>query len=97
MDRTFKKNSPWLWSFFNGGTLGFATIFAYSYVVLLMACVLVSIAAPIDRAMPYFRVISVFFSVFTLASLAGISFFLAETGFFIREMEYHGPDAKTPW
>jgi hypothetical protein len=95
----FHKSSPWLWRFFNGapGTLGFHVVFAYSYVSLLMATVLVSIAVPIDRAMPYFRVISVLFSVWTVASIAGISVFLAETGFFIREMQYHGADANPPW
>ena len=75
----FSKSWPSLWRFFNGGNgnLGFPILFAYSYGTLLMACVLVSIAAPIDRAMPYFRTISVFFSIFTLASIAGISVFLA--------------------
>lgn len=94
----FAEKEHWLWRFFNGGdeTLGFATVFAYSYVALLLGTVLVSIAVPIDRAMPYFRVIAAVFSCFTLASLMGITFFLAKTGFYIQEEEYHkGQDP--PW
>jgi hypothetical protein len=71
-------------------------VFAYSYVTLLMGTCLVSIAVPIDKAMPYFRVISAVFSCFTLASLAGIAFFLAKTGFWVKEEEYHAGETP-PW
>jgi len=61
-----------------------------------MGTVLVSLAIPIDRAMPYFRIISAVFSVFTLASIGGIAFYLAETGFWVEVLECH-PGEDPPW
>jgi hypothetical protein len=55
---------------------------------LLVGTLIVSLAAPIDKAIPYFRLIAGVFSSFTIFSLIGIATFLAETGFYPPEKEY---------
>ena len=80
---SFNWKHPELWSFFAGDTgFCFSTLFSYGYIVLLMFTVLVSIATPIDRAISFFRVISIIFSVLTILSLIGITAFLIGTGFY---------------
>jgi hypothetical protein len=49
---------------------------------------LVSLAAPIDKAIEYFRVVASVFSVFTILSIVGIIFFLVNTGFYPPVKEY---------
>ena len=51
--------------------------------------VLISLAVPIDKAINYFRVIAGIFSIFTIASLIGITAFLIGTGFYPEEMQYN--------
>ena len=54
----------------------------------LFLSIFVAISLPIDRAMPYFRVVAVFFAIIVLASIAGICYYLAKSGFFPPEMKY---------
>jgi hypothetical protein len=49
----------------------------------------VSVTLPIDRAMPYFRVVAGIFSVLTLTTIGGIVYYLSKTGFIMNEMEYN--------
>jgi hypothetical protein len=51
--------------------------------------VLVSLAAPIDRAIEYFRIVAAVFSVFTILSIVGISIFLLGTGFYPPVKQYN--------
>jgi hypothetical protein len=82
-DPNFASNHEDLYNFFNGSTgVGFSTLFTYAYVSLVVFTVLISLAAPIDRAIEYFRVIAAVFSVFTVLSILGIGLFLWNTGFY---------------
>jgi len=56
--------------------------------------VLVSLAAPIERAIEYFRIVAAIFSVFTILSIVGIVIFLWGTGFYPPVKEYD-PDNQT--
>ena len=53
-------------------------IFFSLYLILLVLSIFVSIALPIDRAMPYFRIVAVLMAVLVLSSIAGICYFLAQ-------------------
>jgi len=55
---------------------------------------LISLAAPIDKAMGYFYVITGCFSFLTLSSLVGIVIFLFEQSFFppVKELKGTCPD-----
>ena len=57
---------------------------------MLILTVLTSIAIPIDRAMSYFRIITIIFSFLTLASLTGIVLFLTNQGFYppVKQYDY---------
>lgn len=86
---TFATDHEGLYNFFNGSDgIGFSTLFSYAYVSLVVFTVLISLAAPIDRAIEYFRVIAAVFSVFTVLSIVGISLFLLKTGFYPPVKEY---------
>ena len=61
----------------------------------MMFTVFVSIAAPIDGAISYFRVVGIIFSVQTLISIGGITTILYKTGFYPPVREYD-PD-KQEW
>ena len=75
--------------FFNrNDDIGFSSVFSFVYVSLLMFTILISIAAPIDGAIPYFRVVAGIFSVLTIISVVGIASFLTETGFLPPVKEY---------
>ncbi len=52
------------------------------YLGMIFLSTFVSIALPIDRAMSYFRVVSIIMGVLTLASIFGITYFLAQRGFY---------------
>ena len=82
-DPNFANDHEDLYNFFNGTTgIGFSTLFSYAYLSLVVFTVLISLAAPIDRAIEYFRVIAAVFSVFTILSILGIGLFLFNTGFY---------------
>ena len=53
-------------------------IFFSLYLILLVLSIFVSIALPIDRAMPYFRIVAVLMAVLVLSSIGGICYFLAQ-------------------
>jgi len=57
-------------------------IFFSLYLGMIFLSTIVSIALPIDRAMGYFRLVSIVMGVLMIASIAGISYFLAGRGFF---------------
>jgi chitin synthase len=91
----FAKNDETIYKFFNGSDgIGFSTVFSYGYVSLLVLCILVSLAAPIDRAIEYFKVVAVIFSVFTILSIFGITVFLIGTGFYPPVKQYD-PSTET--
>jgi len=58
---------------------------------------LISLAAPIDKAMCYFYVITGIFSFLTLSSLGGIVYFLFEQSFFPPVKEYIGTYPDGVW
>jgi hypothetical protein len=62
---------------------------------MLCVTVLISLAAPIDKAMCYFYIITGVFSFLTLASLVGIVVFLFEQSFFppVKILVGSGTDA----
>jgi len=53
-----------------------------AYLGMIFLSLFVSISMPIDRAMGYFRVVSIVMAILMLSSIAGITYFLAERGFF---------------
>jgi len=90
----FNWKHPDLWNFFDGEDgIGFSTLFGYSYSILLIFTGLVSIATPIDRAVSYFKIIAIIFSVLTILSIVGIVAFLIGTGFWPHEKQYN-PDTQ---
>ena len=58
-----------------------AKILFAGYLGMIFVSVFVSISLPIDRAMGYFRVVSVILAIFMITSLVGIAYFLAQRGF----------------
>lgn len=65
---------------YNSGVL--KQIFFAIYLMMIILSVFVSIALPIDRAMPYFRVVAVVMSILVLLSIAGICYFMSQQTFF---------------
>ena len=51
------------------------------YLGMIFLSTFVSIALPIDRAMGYFRVVSMIMAVLMISSIIGITYFLASRGF----------------
>ena len=71
-----------IFHYFDGDKVApFDVIFSYVYLSLLLIIVLISLSVPIDRAMSYFRVVAIFFSLLTIVSIIGIASFLADEGF----------------
>ena len=66
----------------------FPQIFSYFYAILVFFTLLLSISAPIEKAMTYFRVIGVIFSVLVLACFAGVIGYMAATGMHAYEMHW---------
>merc|ERR1719266_10590 len=67
-------------------------VFTAVYMFCLFLSMFIAISLPIDRAMPYYRVIGCLFSIIILTALAGICVFLAETGFYPPEKELDPED-----
>lgn len=63
---------------------------------MLTLTVLISLATPIEKAMLYFYIIVIIFSVLTIASIVGITTFLIGTGF-NPEPQYYDPNKQPPW
>ena len=57
------------------------------YTMIIIISVFVSIALPIDRAMPYFHFVAVVMSILVLFSLAGICYYLSIQGFHTQAYE----------
>ena len=57
-------------------------IFFALYLSVIFLSVFVSISMPINRAMPYFRVVSLILAILTLMTLIGICYFLAQQGLY---------------
>ena len=72
--------------FYNSGVP--MEVFKAIYMFCLFLSIFIAISLSIDRAMPYYRVIAIIFSIIVLTSLAGIAYFLGVTGFFPPEKEY---------
>lgn len=66
------------------------------YLGMIFLSVFVSIALPIERAMGYFRGVAIVMAILMLSSISGITFFLAERGFYphkaICEEDPNKPD-----
>ena len=73
----------WAEWFFQGP--GFSMVFSYFYIVMLMFTLFISMGAPLDLGMCYFKFIAFIISLLTITSLAGIGFFLYEVGFWPYE------------
>jgi len=73
-------DSQFLTDVYNNGILKKVLFSAYLGMIFLST--FVSIALPIERAMGYFRIVAIIMAVLMLASIAGITYFLAQRGFF---------------
>ena len=71
-------------------------MFTYLYIGMLTMIVLISLGTPIEKAMLYFYIIMIIFSVLTIASIVGIAAFLIGTGFFPNP-QYYDLDNTPPW
>ena len=66
--------SEWTAELYNSGVP--MQVFKAIYMFCLFLSIFIAISLPIDRAMPYYRVIAVIFAIIVLSSLAGICYFL---------------------
>jgi len=86
---SFALSYPSLFNFFNGvDDFSFSVLFTYAYASLVIFTTLISIAAPLDRAINYLIVVGTILSVFTVLSVIGIAVFLGQTGFYPPEKQY---------
>jgi len=71
------------------------------YLGVIFLSTFVSISLPIERAMPYFRIVSSILGVLMLTSIFGITYFLANRGFFppvaVCVSPQDDPDAECEW
>ena len=70
----------------------FATVFSYVYMSFIIFCVLLSLAAPIDKSMTYFRFISAVFSAFTIMTLVGTILFIKSEGGVVVKLKIYTKD-----
>jgi len=52
------------------------------YLGMVFLSTFVSISLPIDRAMSYFRIVSIFMGILMITSIVGITYFLSQRGFY---------------
>lgn len=66
--------------------------FVWSYAMMLLLTIFVSLSLPIDRAMTYLKVISFFLCTLFIASITGICYYMSVEGFYTQEYVYskHG-------
>jgi len=57
-------------------------MFSDGYAMVVLMILFVSLAAPVDKAISYFRLVSYFMTMITIASLWGASTYLFQTGFY---------------
>jgi|TARA_B110000305_G_C19414464_1_gene627190 hypothetical protein len=81
-DYTIYFGNATLGEYFEKG--GFAIVFSYFYLGLLMFVVLLSIGGVLDQSMYYFRTIATFLALVTIGSLVGLGAFLYRQGFYGR-------------
>ena len=67
-------------------------VFFSIYMFCLFLSIFIAISLPIDRAMPYFRVVAVIFAIIVLTSIVGICYFLAKSGFYPEEKKYNAKE-----
>jgi len=64
-------------------------IFFGIYLILIFIVLLVSLSLPVERGMSYFRFTICVFSLLSIVAVAGIIYFMSQTGFVIQEMIYN--------
>ena len=84
--------NEWATEFYESGVP--MAVFTAVYMFCLFLSMFIAISLPIDRAMPYYRTIGCIFSIIILTALAGICFFLAQTGFYPPEKELDPEDKE---
>ena len=57
-------------------------IFAYVYISLLGMCLIMSLFVPLNRAKPFFFLVTTIFSLITILSIFGMVTFLVESGLY---------------
>jgi len=80
-----EHGNQWLEDFYKSGLP--SEIFFALYIFGLLLCVFIGIALPVDRSMPYYGSVSLFFAILILSTIGGIIYFLAQTGFYPPEMK----------
>ena len=72
-----------------------------AYLGMIFLSTFVSISLPIERAMGYFRVVSVILGILMILAITGITYFLAQRGFFPNKAECvtdpKNPTAPCEW
>mmetsp|Transcript_35383 Transcript_35383/g.34417 ORF Transcript_35383/g.34417 Transcript_35383/m.34417 type:complete len:138 (+) Transcript_35383:1388-1801(+) len=61
---------------------GMALVFDYTYIALILMCIILSLTTPVDRAVPVFIFLMVVFGILLTISFVGIIYYLAVTGLF---------------
>ena len=80
-------NSPFFQSLAKGNLISEILFGAYLFLVLIS--IFVSVTLPIERAMPYFRVVALSFSILMTITMAGLIFFLSKQGFYMQELVWN--------
>ena len=81
---------------YNSGVI-YQLLFGF-YTMILIISIFVSIALPIDRAMPYFHFVAVVMSILVLFSLAGICYYLSVQTFHTEAyVENTNPNTKADY
>ena len=87
MDIFVSNGNEWMTEFYDSGVP--KEVFFSIYMFGLFLSIFIAISLPIDRAMPYYRVVAVVFAIIVLTSIVGICYFLAKSGFFPAEKTFN--------
>ena len=90
VDIFVSNGSEWMTEFYDSGVP--KEVFFSVYIFCLFLSIFIAISLPIDRAMPYFRVVAVIFAIIVLTSIVGICYFLAKSGFYPPERKFNAGD-----
>lgn len=95
-DPEFIKKWPNIAKFFDASSseLNFALVFTYAYFIMLILTCLISLAMPLPRAMFYITLVSIVFTLFTLASFTGMIVFMIHQGFWVEKKVWSWLDDK---
>ena len=63
-------------------------MFAYLYIFLIIMCLILSLALPLEKAKVWFNIVLCAFSALTVTSIVGIIFYLKVQGFYPPEKHY---------